>query len=365
MKIICQKENLLTGVNTVQRAVSLKNTLPILQGIKLLAKNGTICFQATDLEIGISCQVPVMVEEEGEVVLPAKLFSEIVRKLPDTEIKIESTDNNINIYYDDSSFAINGYDHEEFPEITEISSSDQLEIPSELIKRMIRQTVFAASSDETRPVFTGILLQIEKENISMVSTDTHRLAFSKALISGNEKEFKGIIPVKTMQELYRLLSDTTQVQINYNNSKIVFKFDAVQVLTRLIEGQFPNYKQVIPQTCNSKFLINSRKFLETVERASLLSKDNYFKTNTIRLNIENSLLIINQYSEMGKISEQIAIEQTGENIIISFNAKYITDILKTVETENIIMETSGSYSPCVFRPENDEDYLYLVLPLRN
>jgi DNA polymerase-3 subunit beta len=137
------------------------------------------------------------------------------------------------------------------------------------------------------------------------------------------------------------------------------------VLTRLIEGQFPNYKQVIPQTCNSKFLINSRKFLETVERASLLSKDNYFKTNTIRLNIENSLLIINQYSEMGKISEQIAIEQTGENIIISFNAKYITDILKTVETENIIMETSGSYSPCVFRPENDEDYLYLVLPLRN
>jgi DNA polymerase-3 subunit beta len=218
MKIICQKENLLTGVNTVQRAVSLKNTLPILQGIKLLAKNGTICFQATDLEIGISCQVPVMVEEEGEVVLPAKLFSEIVRKLPDTEIKIESTDNNINIYYDDSSFAINGYDHEEFPEITEISSSDQLEIPSELIKRMIRQTVFAASSDETRPVFTGILLQIEKENISMVSTDTHRLAFSKALISGNEKEFKGIIPVKTMQELYRLLSDTTQVQINYKDS---------------------------------------------------------------------------------------------------------------------------------------------------
>ncbi len=365
MKILCKKEDLLVGVNTVQKAVSAKNTLPILQGIRLRTEGESIWFEATDLEIGIRCQIPMNILEEGQVVLPAKLFSEIVRKLPDTEIRIESIANNIEIYYENSNFAVNGYDPEEYPEITEIPSADRIEIPAVILKNMIRQTIFSCASEETRPVFTGILLHIEKEVISLVSTDTHRLAHSKSFISENDKEFKGIIPAKTMQEIYRLINDEEIINIQYNNSRIIFKFRTIQIFTRLIEGQFPSYKQVIPQSCNSKLLINSRKFLDTVERASLLSKDNYLKTNTVRFNIENSIININQYSEMGKISEQIDIEQEGENVVISFNAKYIIDVLKVVETENIVMETSGAFSPCVFRPENNDDYLYLVLPLRN
>lgn len=365
MEILCKKEELLIGVNTVQRAVSSKNTLPILQGIKLRTEGGNLWFEATDLEIGIRCQVPVNIQEEGQVVLPAKLFSEIARKLPDTEIKIESKDNNINIYYDNSNFAVNGYDPEEYPEIAEIPSTDVIEIPGSLFKSMIKQTIFACAMEETRPVFTGILLHIEKENISLVSTDTHRLAYSKALIPENDKEFKGILPSKTMQEIYRLLNDDEVLTIKFNNSRVIFKFNSIQILTRLIEGQFPSYKQVIPQSCNTKLLINTRKLIDTVERASLLSKDNYLKTNTVRFKIENSLININQYSEMGKISEQIEIDQEGEDVAISFNAKYVLDILKVVETENIVMETSGSFSPCIFRPENDDNYLCLVLPLRN
>lgn len=365
MRILCKKEELLTGVNKVQRAVSSKNTLPILQGIKLRAESGNLWFEATDLELGIRCLIPVDIEEEGQVVLPAKLFSEIVRKLPDTEIKIESTNNNINIYYYNSDFVVNGYDPEEYPEIADISSTDIIELPADLFKGMIKQTIFACAAEETRPVFTGILLHIEKENISLIGTDTHRLAYSKAMIPGNEKEFKGIIPSKTMQEIYRLLDDDEILTITFNNSRVIFKFGSVQILTRLIEGQFPSYKQVIPQSCNSKLLINTRKFLDTVERASLLSKDNYLKTNTVRFHIEKSFIHINQFSEMGKISEQIEIEQDGEDVAISFNAKYIIDILKIVDTENVVMEASGSFGPCVFRPENDENYLCLVLPLRN
>ena len=365
MKIVCKKEDLLTGVNTVQRAASSKNTIPILQGIKLRTENGNLWFEATDLEIGIRCQVPVNIQEEGQVVLPARLFSEITRKLPDTEIRIESIGNNINIYYDDSSFAVNGYDPEEYPEIAEIPSTDIIQIPALLFKGMIKQTIFACAVEETRPVFTGLLLHIEKQNIFLVSTDTHRLAFSKSLITGNEKEFKGIIPSKTMQEIHRLLGDEEILSIKFNNSRVIFNFDSVQILTRLIEGQFPNYKQVIPQSCNTKLLINTRKLMDTVERASLLSRDNYLKTNTVRFNIEKSLININQYSEMGKISEQLEIKQEGEDVAISFNAKYILDLLKVVETENILLETSGSFSPCVFRPENDDNYLCLVLPLRN
>ncbi|NLI92873.1 MAG: DNA polymerase III subunit beta [Peptococcaceae bacterium] len=365
MKILCKKEDLLAGVNTVQRAVSPKNTLPILQGIRLRTEGESLWFEATDLEIGIRCKVPVNIQEEGQVVLPARLFSEITRKLPDSDIQIESSDHNINLYYENSNFAINGYDPEEFPEISEISSTDIIEIPSVIFKNMIRQTIFACAVEETRPVFTGILLHIERENIYLVSTDTHRLAYSKAVISGNDQDFKGIIPSKTMQEIYRLLDDEETLTIKYNNSKVIFNFGTVQILTRLIEGQFPSYKQVIPQTCNTKLFIQTKKFMDTVERASLLSKDNYLKTNTVRFQIENSSIHINQYSEMGKISEQIEIEQDGEDVSISFNAKYIIDILKVVDTEHIIMETSGSFSPCIFRPENDQNYLCLVLPLRN
>lgn len=365
MKILCRREDLITGVNTVQRAVSLKNTLPILQGIRLRTENGCLWFEATDLEFGIRCLLPINVQEEGQVVLPARLFSEIARKLPDTDIRIESIDNNVNIYYDDSHFAINGYDPEEYPELDDISSNEIIEIPAVLFKNMIKQTIFACAAEETRPVFTGIFIQIEKENIFMVSTDTHRLALCKSQINGNDKEFKGIIPSKTMHEINRLINEDDLLTIKYNNSRVIFKFGTVQILTRLIEGQFPNYKQVIPQSCNTKLLINSKRLLDTVERASLLSKDNYLKTNTVRFNIENNSININQYSEMGKISEQIEIEQEGEDVAISFNAKYIIDVLKVIESENILLETSGSFSPCIFKPENNEDYLCLILPLRN
>lgn len=365
MKILCKKEDLLLGVNTVQRAVSSKTTLPILQGIRLVARESLLLFEATDLEIGIQCQVPVEVLEQGEVVLPARLFAEIVRKLPDTEIKIESIDKIINIFYHNSDFSLNGYDPEEYPEIAEIPSSNMVNIPAALFKSMIKQTIFACAVEETRPVFTGILMQIEKENINLVSTDTHRLAYSKALIPGNDTDFKGIIPSKTMQEVLRLLDDDEVLTVLFNNSRVIFNFGNVQITTRLIDGQFPSYKQVIPQTCNTKILINTKKYLDTVERASLLSKDNYLKTNTVRISIINSILSINQHSEMGKINEQMEIEQQGEDVSISFNAKYIIDILKAVDSENILMEASGSYSPCIYRPENDDNYLYLVLPLRN
>lgn len=365
MKVLCKREDLLQGVNIVQRAVSIKNTLPILQGIKLKTEGESIWFEATDLELGIRCRISVSVLEEGQVVLPAKLFAEIARKLPETEIKLESKDANVNIFYNSSDLTINGYDPEEYPEITDVVSSETIEIPASLFKTMIKQTIMACAVEETRPVFTGILLQIEGENISLVSTDTHRLAYSKAIIPGNQQEFKGIIPAKTMQEISRLLQDEEILKINYSNSKLIINFGTIQILTRLIEGQFPNYKQVIPQSCNTKLRLNTKKFLDTVERASLLSRDNYLKTNTVRFNIDNSILNVNQYSEMGKINEKMEIEQEGEGLTISFNVKYIIDVLKVIDTENVIMETSGSFSPCVLRPENNDDYLCLVLPLRS
>jgi len=360
---------LLTGVTTVQRAVSAKNTLPILQGILIKAEEQSVNFAATDLEIGIRCKLPAQVIEEGTVVLPAKLFSEIVRKLPDTTITLEVIDDSVNIHYYESDISIKGYDPEEFPLLPDIFEPESFELPTSLFKTMVRQTVFACAADENRPVFTGVFLQIEGQTIRMISTDTHRLAYRVEEFPNTQGlKFSGIIPSKTMSEIYRLLRDEDELlTIRYNNSQVAFQFGSVYLLSRLIEGQFPNYKQVIPQSCETKVYINVRELLDAVERASLLSRDTS-GVNVVRFNIGTidgtPTLKIAQASEIGKICEQIEIELEGKEVGISFNAKFLLDALKVIDSEKILFELSGSYSPGVMRPQTDQNYLYLVLPLR-
>lgn len=366
MKILCSKNALLTGVTTVQRAVSAKNTLPILQGILVKAENNLLVFTATDLEMGIRCEVSAQVIEEGSVVLPAKLFAEVVRKLPDTSISLELRGDVINIQYYQSDISLKGYDPEEFPILPDLYEPNSFTISNALFKTMIRQTVFACASEESRPVFTGILLLVEGNVIKLISTDTHRLAFRQANIDNKEDlQFSGIIPAKTMSEIYRLLHDEEGVlDIRFNQSQISFQFGSVHLISRLIDGQFPNYKQVIPQSCETKVYISVKELLDSVERASLLSRDATSGTNIVRFKIENSNLLINQASEVGKISEQINIEMDGKDVVITFNAKFLLDVLKVIDTEEILLELSGPYSPGVIRPLDNSNYLYLVLPLR-
>lgn len=369
MKVICSKDILLTGVNTVQRAVSTKNTLPVLQGILMKVENDKITFSATDLEIGITCELPVQVIEEGTVVLPAKLFSDIVRKLPDTMISLELKDDLVKINYYQSDISIKGYDPEEYPLLPDIFDASSFELPTSLFKMMVRQTVFACAAEENRPVFTGVFLQIEGNTLRLISTDTHRLAYRITEFPNPENlHFSGIIPAKTMSEIYRLLKEEDELlTIRYNNSQVAFQFGSVYLISRLIDGQFPNYKQVIPQSCETKVYIKVRELLDAVERASLLSRDTS-GINIVRFNIGekdgNSTLKIAQVSEIGKISEQIDIEMEGKEVGISFNAKFLLDALKVIDSEEILFELSGSYSPGVMRPLNDQNYLYLVLPLR-
>lgn len=366
MKIFCSKDALLTGVNTVQKAVSGKNTLPILQGILIKAEQQSLQFTATDLEMGIRCNVPVQIIEEGIMVVPSKLFSEVVRKLPDTNITLEERNNAIIISYHQSEIVLNGYDPEEFPLLPEILDPiSSFTLSSTIFNKMIRSTIFACAIEESRPVFNGALLQIDGSNIRVVATDTHRLAYSIAEIANpEESNFSGIIPAKTLLEISRLLRDEDEVlTISFSNNQVVFKFGSIYLVSRLIEGVFPNYKQVIPQTCETKLYLPVRTFLETVERASLLSR-NINGVNIIRLNVENNELKIDQASELGKIAEQMNIEQEGKDILIAFNAKFLTDALKVINSEQIIFELSGPFSPGVIRPIDDPNYLYLVLPVR-
>ena len=366
MKIFCSKDALLAGVNAVQKAISSKNTLPVLQGILVTAEAQFLHFSATDLEMGIRCQIPsTTVAEEGTMVVPAKLFSEIVRKLPDTTITIEEKDKSITICYNESEIVLNGYDPEEFPLLPDLMEPITFTLPTIIFKNMIRQTIFSCSTEENRPVFTGTLLQIEGTNIRLVATDTHRLAYSIASISNSEEShFSGIIPSKTLSEIYRLLRDEDEeLTISYGNNQVVFQFGTIYLISRLIEGQFPNYKQVIPQSCETKVILSVRKLLESVERALVLTRDKS-GANIIKINVQNNELKIDQTSELGKISEQIVVEMEGKDVTIAFNAKFLIDALKVIDSEQILFELSGPFSPGVMRPIDNSNYIYLVLPIR-
>lgn len=365
MKIYCSKDSLLTGVNTVQKAVSNKNTLPVLQGILIKAENNTLVFEATDMEIGIRCVVDAQIEREGRVVLPARLFSEIVRKLPAATIEIEQRNDAVNIHYYESDILLKGFDPEEFPLLPDLYEAVSFNLPILLFKTMIRQTVYACAIEENRPVFTGILLQIEDSNIRLIGTDTHRLAYRISEIENPENlKFYGVIPAKTLSEIYRLLKDDDEVlTIRFNQSQVSFQFGSVHLLSRLIDGQFPNYKQVIPKSCQSKIYLSTQEFSDAVERASLLARDSSH-ANIVRLTLEKERLWLDQASEIGKISEQIDIQMEGTEVKVAFNAKFLLDVLKVIDSEKIIFELSGPYGPGVIRPVADPNYLNLVLPVR-
>ncbi len=365
MKIYCTKDVLLTGVNTVQRAVSNKSTLPVLQGILLKAENQTLSFCATDLEIGIRCEVAAEIMEEGSTVVPAKLFAEIVRKLPNTTISLELNDDVLIIKYFQSEISLKDYDPQEFPLLPDLKDTQFFTLPTVLLKNMIRQTVFACATDETRPIFTGVFLNIDNQTIKMVGTDTHRLAYSISEIPDQEGlKFSGLIPAKTLAEIYKLIHDEDEiVNINFSDFQISFQFGSIIMISRLIDGQFPNYNQVIPKSCETKIYISVDNFLEAVERAALIARDNS-SANIIRFNISNKILQIDKITEIGKINEQLEIEMEGNDIAISFNARFLLDALKIIDCENIVMEFSGSFSPGVIRPLNESNYLYLILPVR-
>lgn len=365
MKIYCSKDALLTGVNTVQKAVSNKNTLPVLQGILIKAENNTLVFEATDMEIGIRCVVDAQIEDEGMIVLPARLFSEIVRKLPTATIEIEQRNDAVNIHYYESDILLKGFDPEEFPLLPDLFDVVSFNLPISLFKTMIRQTVYACAIEENRPVFTGLLLQIEDSNIRLIGTDTHRLAYRISEIDNPEDlKFYGVIPAKTLNEIYRLLKDDDEVlTIRFNQSQVTFQFGSVHLFSRLIDGQFPNYKQVIPKSCQSKIYLSTKEFSDAVERASLLARDSSH-ANIVRLSVEKERLWIDQTSEIGKISEQLDIQMEGNEVKVAFNAKFLLDVLKVIDSDQIVFELSGPYGPGVMRPVDDPNYLNLVLPVR-
>ncbi|OCL28436.1 DNA polymerase III subunit beta [Orenia metallireducens] len=367
MRIELNKKDFYEGIQTVNRAVSSKATLPILSGILLKTEEDRIKLVATDLEIGIKFYVDANIIKEGSIVLPAKYFTSIVRELPDDKIILtaEPSNNTAQIKCGQAQFNIHGSSSDEFPLLPKMNSGINFTISQGIFKEMIDQVKFAISEDISKPFLTGGLLKFEEEHLVLVTTDTYRLSYRR--IKFNEIDITGkrvIIPNKTLNEISKLLNNNENlVKVLITDNQILFEFSGVTIVSRLIDGQFPSYKQVIPNKNNTKAIINRIELLNATKRASLLAKKD---SNIIKINLEeNQLVITSNVPEIGQAYERIPISLTGQETEIAFNATYMMDCLKVISSEEVILELSGSLSPGVIKDNSEDEYIYIIMPVRS
>lgn len=362
MKIKINQKDLSKHISIAQKGISSRTTLQILDGILLEAYKGRLRLIGTDLEISIETYVNCEIEEEGSIVVNSKIFGDIVKKLPDAPIYIYVDNSNINIKCENSEFNIIGNSAKEYPDLPLILDHTSFELPNDLFKSAIRQTVFATTQDETRPSLTGVLIEIEDKLISFVALDGYRLSLRKLPIE-SEVQLKIIIPGRALNELNKILEDNEEImKIAAAPGHVVFNTGDTIVYSRLLEGQFFNYKEIIRKDHKTSVTVNKREFQNSLERASLLAKEE--KANLVKVNIVNGQILIKSNSEIGNVNEVIDADVNGENINIAFNSRYILEGIKIIDAEEIQLNFMGSLNPCIIKPIQDENYIYLVLPVR-
>ena len=375
MRFSIDQAAFLNGVQTVQRAISTKNVLPpILSGIYLEAGDGKLILRATDLEIGIESVLPATVSGEGAVVLPARYFTEIVRKLPAMEITVEEADNGqVRISYGKSEILLNAYDADEFPALQDFRDDVSFEISQSRLTSAIRNVSIAASVDYSRPIFTGILLEmVDGKLLKMVATDTHRLAYCEVQVDAAtvEDSLSLIVPSRSLNELGRIFSpeEEAMVRIVVDENKILFETENIRITSRLIEGKFVNYRQVIPESWNTRVRMLRKPFYDALDRASLLSRDDLSKKklNTVKMVIdEGAMEISSKSAQIGELEEKVPVHLEGERLEIGFNSRYLLDVLRVMDQEEIVLDLSSPLSPGIIRPlEENNNTLFLVLPIR-
>lgn len=363
MKIICNKNDLLKGVNTVMKAVPSKTTMPILECILIDASSGEIKFTANDMELGIETKVEGTILEKGIVALEAKLFSEIIRKLPDSEVNISSdSNNNTQIICEKAKFSIMGKDGEDFSYLPFVERDYQISISQFTLKEVIRQTIFSIAPNDSNKMMTGELFEINGNELRVVSLDGHRISIRKIELKSEYGEKKVIVPGKTLVEISKILTGGTEdmIDIYFTDNHIVFEFDETIVVSRLIEGNYFRVNQMLSNDYETKVKINKKEFLDCIDRATLLVKEG--DKRPIILNIAEGVMELKISSQIGTMDEIIDIELEGKNIKIGFNPKFLIDALRVIDDEMIDIYYMNPKTPCFIRDE-EQSYIYLILPV--
>lgn len=363
MKIICQKLNLVSGINIVLKAVSNKSTMPILECIIIDVTTNTIKLISNDMELGIETIVEGDVIETGSVAINAKVFSEIIRKLPDNDITINVDENyRATITSEKAKFNIAGKSSEEFPFLPNIEKIQSITLSQFTLKEVIRQTVFSIADNESNKIMTGELFEINGNQLKVVSLDGHRISIRNIELKDSYDHIKVIVPGKTLIEVSKILSGevSDEVKLFFTDRHIVFEFSNTVVLSRLIEGEYYKIDQMLSSDYETKVTINNKEFLSCIDRATLLIKESEKKP--IIVNINDDTMELKMNSSIGSMNEEIDIKKDGKDILIGFNPKFLIDALRVIDDEEVDIYLINPKAPC-FIKDKEESYIYLILPV--
>ncbi len=368
MKLICYKDKIIKALNSVVKGVASKTTMPILEGILIQTNDNEIKLTTYDLEIGIEYTMECEIEEQGSTVVNATMFTEIIRKLPDSEIKISLNENNLlTIECEGSLYKLATMNPDEFPELPKIEVENSIELEQSALKNMIRKTIFAVSTEENRPIFTGCLFEIKNNKLNVVAIDGFRLALRTINLPTPTVDFKAVIPAKTLNEVNKILNDSFEsVKIGVSKNQALFEMENCKLVTRILDGEFLNYTSVIPNNWQTRIRVEKSNLQNSFERISLISASSIEKEKKypVKVSIDLGKMTISCTNQTGDAKEELFISTEGQNIEAGFNPKYFLDSLKAIDEEEIYVEFGSNISPCLIKSVEHNDYVYMILPIR-
>ena len=370
MKIICEKDKILKALNSVTKAVAVRTTMPILEGILIQTNDNQIKLTTYDLEMGIEYIInDCNIKEQGATVVNAIMFTEIIRRLPDTEINITLNEKNLlEIECEGSLYKLATMNPDEFPELPKISIENSIEIEQNALKEMIRTTIFAVSSEENRPIFTGCLFEIANNKLNVVAVDGFRLAWKSKYLQNKVNNFSAVIPGRTLNEINKILLDSfDMIKIGVAKNQALFEMENCKIVTRLLDGEFLNYSSVIPENWETRIRVKRTTLQECFERVSLISASSIEKEKKypVKVTVDIGKVIISCTNQTGDAKEEMFVTTEGKNLEAGFNPKYFLDALRAIDDDEIFVNFGTSISPCIIRPvEEDGDYTYMILPIK-
>ena len=374
MRVTVLQENLARGLGTVSKAVSPRSTLPVLANVLIATDEGRLRLSATNLELGITCWIPARIDEEGSTTVPARTFTDLVSTLPSDQVnlKLDLKTQTLNVRGGTSTNDIKCIDAQEFPPLPVPDMNGAVQINSGDFREMIHQVAFAASTDEARPVLMGVLVQVDKDKLTMAAADGFRLSVRKAILSSpTAAPLSAIVPAQALKELARVATDGEEpiyMVLPKGRGQVVFRVKDVEVVSQLIDGTFPDFQQIIPRKYNSRTLVSTSSLLKACKQAEIFAREG---SNVARLNIKTSqgemqpseVEISATSEETGKNETIVEATVDGSGVLIAFNVKFLREVLEVIRSPNVALETSAANAPGVVRPVGDDNFLHVIMPM--
>lgn len=364
MKIVCSTETLSQACQNVQRAVSTKTSIPAIEGILLKAENGRLYLTGYDLEVGINTSIKAKVEQDGSIILNARYLCDIIRRLPDEEVEIEADARQLcYIRSGETNYSLNGISAEEYPELPSVTGGAPVIIDQGILKNMIRQTIFAVADNNSNVVYTGIKFEIEKNQIKLIAVDGVRLAIRTEEIDYDGEELSFIVPGKTLSEVMKLIDEEeADVSLGVGKRHIVFEVNGYSIVSRLLEGEFLDYKSAVPASFATTVRVSTKTLMSSIDRTSLLITDRL--KSPVRCIFDDNTIKISSITSLGTANDKISAQIDGERIEIGFNNRFLIEALRVCDTDEVLIKLNSPVSPIIILPPEGESFLFLVLPVR-